>query len=708
MPQTPPSPRPVVRTAGVVRSLVRVLALGCAALSAATGSAAATGFAPEVAAPELGRPVDLAIQVRTDPNDPLEARCVAAELFIGERLVPGSSLRTAIEVLGPDSARIRVASSQVVDEPVVTLTVSAGCASRVARRYVLLVDPPALGSAAPVVSAAQAGLASTPAAPVAAPGAAPAAAAVSPQTAATGASPASMGMPTTAAGGNRATAEPGPGRPEPAAAPPARLAAQRAATDAARGARAATDPARATRAERTRRAAAAPAAAAPAAQPRLRLEPADAVAAAPGAATAEAIAVEQAMQAVADAASAARAAASAASAAQARVAGLEQTIEQLRAEAASQRRLATELEGRVARADSSGRWTLPLLLLVIVLAGTALWLARRVSALQRQRAAQWRQPAAGPATIDPFGERAGTSPIPFVTSEIRPGPAWPPPATAPGDSWPAIALAGGPVPPAGPVFVPEPDPDPLPSQRSTMLAAPNTVDATQPRDVSIEELIDLEQQAEFFVVLGQEEAAIDLLVEHLRQTGGGSPLPYLKLLEIYGRRNDREAYERMRSRFNRRFNAYAPEWGADLGHGRTLEDYRGVVPRLQELWPRPLDSMAELEALLFRRSRGELFELPAYREVLLLYSVARDLLDREAAETGTVDLLLPLGDAPVAHRPMAGTAPDDDDGAPVQEAGRGRPGPVDLDTGDPSGGRGSSFGSLDSPATRPFGRDGSG
>ena len=33
-----------------------------------------------------------------------------------------------------------------------------------------------------------------------------------------------------------------------------------------------------------------------------------------------------------------------------------------------------------------------------------------------------------------------------------------------------------------------------------------------PRDVSVEELIDLEQQAEFFVVLGQDEAAIDLLM----------------------------------------------------------------------------------------------------------------------------------------------------------------------------------------------------
>jgi hypothetical protein len=167
---------------------------------------------------------------------------------------------------------------------------------------------------------------------------------------------------------------------------------------------------------------------------------------------------------------------------------------------------------------------------------------------------------------------------------------------------------------------------------------------SSPRDVSIEELLDLEQQAEFFIVLGQDEAAIDLLVDHLRDTGGGSPLPYLKLLEIYRRRNDRDAYERTRARFNHRFNAYAPEWSADLQQGRSLEDYPGVIPRLQQVWARPLDAMAELESLLFRKSLGQLFELPAYREVLFLYSLARDLLDRESAGSGDVDLLLPMAD----------------------------------------------------------------
>jgi hypothetical protein len=209
----------------------------------------------------------------------------------------------------------------------------------------------------------------------------------------------------------------------------------------------------------------------------------------------------------------------------------------------------------------------------------------------------------------------------------------------------------------------------------------STADETAPRDVSIEELIDLEQQAEFFIVLGQDGAAIELLVEHLRHTGGGSPLPYLKLLEVYRRRGDRDDYERLRQRFNQRFNAYAPDWEADLLAGRTLDSYSGVIPRLQQVWARPLDAMAELEALLFRKSRGELFDLPAYREVLFLYALARDLLDREAADTGSVDLLLPLADggdfSSTAPAPFLGLEAD---GTPGDDALDNRPTmPLDFD-----------------------------
>ena len=163
-----------------------------------------------------------------------------------------------------------------------------------------------------------------------------------------------------------------------------------------------------------------------------------------------------------------------------------------------------------------------------------------------------------------------------------------------------------------------------------------------PRDVSIEELIDLEQQADFFVVLGQEDAAIDLLMGHVRSSGGASPLPYLKLLEIYRRRGDQDAYERVRERFNRRFSAYAPDWNSDLVEGRTLDDYAPMLRQLQRLWDEPQRVTQMLDAALMRQdSEGETYDLPAYRELLFLYSIARDL-GEHPSNARAVDLELPM------------------------------------------------------------------
>jgi hypothetical protein len=176
------------------------------------------------------------------------------------------------------------------------------------------------------------------------------------------------------------------------------------------------------------------------------------------------------------------------------------------------------------------------------------------------------------------------------------------------------------------------------------LPEPELAVAGEPRrPMSAEELIDLEQQAEFFVVLGQDDAAIDLLMGHVRSTGGVSPLPYLKLLEIYRRRGEREPYDRIRERFNRRFNAYAPEWDVDPEQGLSLEGYPEVMQRLQDVWGAPSQAMDLLDTALFKRDAGPTFDVPAYRELLFLYSTARDLAERDVGPDG-VDLLLPLND----------------------------------------------------------------
>jgi hypothetical protein len=193
--------------------------------------------------------------------------------------------------------------------------------------------------------------------------------------------------------------------------------------------------------------------------------------------------------------------------------------------------------------------------------------------------------------------------------------------------------------PAAAAFVSAPDTLPLPAH------AAEPASKAPRRELSVEELIDLEQQAEFFVVLGQDEAAIDLLMGHLRSTGGSSPLPYLKLLEIYRRQGDSEAYNRTRERFNRRFNAYAPDWDSDPQQGRSLEAYPEVIERLQAMWSRPSEVIELLDAALFRRDQSEdTFDVPAYRELVLLYSVIRDIAEHDDSGA-VVDLLLPIDPA---------------------------------------------------------------
>ena len=81
-------------------------------------------------------------------------------------------------------------------------------------------------------------------------------------------------------------------------------------------------------------------------------------------------------------------------------------------------------------------------------------------------------------------------------------------------------------------------------------------------ELSVQALTDLAQQADFFVALGQDDAAVELLMGLVRSDGETGAMPYLKLLKIYRRRGDGDAYERIRERFNRRFNVSAPAWGA--------------------------------------------------------------------------------------------------------------------------------------------------
>jgi hypothetical protein len=593
---------------GKTRSTIAMLAL------VAAGPATALGFGDFRAQVLLGQPLNLAVPVSLAEGETLGTECAAAEVQIGEsRLQPGMVRVRVTRGRDSSEAVIRVVSNTVVDEPVVHVTVSAGCPPRMTRTMVLLADPPLVGTAGagqpggtvPDASLAPAGTAAASPAQASGPAAAPA------QTSAP-----------------RAARPPVPTRA-------ARTADRRtpaAGTEAgAPGATTAARPAR-------------PAAAPRVGRPRLQLD-------APTVSASQlAVQAAEAQASAAEAqASAARLAAvtaeAAASAAQQRLKDVEAEMARLRAEAQAQTAALVELRRQIAQDQAQRQqqasWVNPLLLAAtVVMAVLALWIAlrsRRQEPLPAQRDVWWDKGGASePPAVDP-DEDSVYQPSTFKSSSRVPLkiPSAPAPLGAREGPPTNIGLDSLIAPPtvAAPMAV-------------TIPPMPPRADESN-RAVSVDEQIDLEQQADFFIALGHDESAVDLLMAHLRSTGGGTPLPFLKLLEIHRRRGDREAYERTRVRFNQRFNSVAPEWHSDPGVGRSLEDYPLVVGRIQHAWPRPLDAMAELEALLFRRGAGaELFDLPAYQEVLFLYQLARDLHQADQPEEAdNVDVLLPIGAA---------------------------------------------------------------
>lgn len=597
--------------------LLAVCLLGCL-----SSTATALGLGSGATSAVLGQPLDFVVPLRVDPQDEGAGDCVSADVSFGEARLSTTTVSARVEGRSASSpGQVRVTTSQVVDEPVVNLTLSVGCRARVSRQYTILADPPTLRPVAPEPEPARA-------APRA-----PATSAAVPPSRAAAPRPrveASSSLPTTGASEAPAAARPAR-KPRPAGRTEAPVRSAAAAIPKETGTR--SKPA--------------------VVGPRLQLDPLEAPVQEPALRMSTALAsepeasgpqAEQRRQAAAAAWKALNATPEDVARDNERLLALEATLKQLREESAQTRQSLDTLNARLREAEAArGNGALVYVLgaLCVALAALAAWLARR-------------QPRTGPRWWSPSALGAHAA-APVTREEVEASLV--PEATA-ADEWhapPSRLVRDGGRTPTGPSVLQDPARrrDPM-----TTLAAPFMADRTMvlPRSavtggpaspaangkVSVEELIDLEQQAEFFEALGQDEAAIELLHSHLNEHPDASPLPYLKLLEIHRRQGDRQAYEDIQTHFNERFNAYAPSWEEDLQDGRTLEDYPGVISRLQSLWETPQRALDVLQASLLRRDEAtQTFDLPAYRELLILYSVARDRVGHPGGHTA-VDVLLPL------------------------------------------------------------------
>jgi hypothetical protein len=602
------------------RLLVRLLARALIVLAAPLGAqqAAALGWARAHPAATLGYPLDFQVALRLDPDETITHECVAAEVMVGDVVLPREAVGASLD-LSQDTPTIRVRTRKAIEEPVVIVSVTAGCRSTVTRQFTLFADPPGLAMTPPAAAVA----------PAPAPDGDAAAQAGSQFAAAPHPTPVSdrvaASLPA-AASFNAETPRPvAKKRPRMAVRSPSATAPLQVAAAQPRRPEAGA-PSRPARPARPASVAAKTAVRAPE-RARLRLDRAelfDQIAAAAAAASAAA-AQEQVARAAEQAASAAHAAASAAAA---RVSTLERELQTLRQEAQANREATARLSRALADADERGRWTPWLVALMAGLAMTAAWLWVRLREAQREAQAAWWE-------VQRAGEDA-------AAAAAAPAPE---PAPQPLPRAPALA----PLPEPATSRLPSPMLSPLRAaddEPAAVVASEATDDdgAHRPaREISIDELLDLEQQAEFFVVLGQDDAAADLLVGHLRSTGGAVPMPYLKLMEIHRRSGDEAAYERIRERFHQRFNALAPAWGEPVHADRTLDDYPEVLAQIERAWANPVDAMALLETLLFRSDGRELFDLAAYREVMFLYTLARDVHEAANPKAERVDVLLPLG-----------------------------------------------------------------
>ncbi len=175
--------------------------------------------------------------------------------------------------------------------------------------------------------------------------------------------------------------------------------------------------------------------------------------------------------------------------------------------------------------------------------------------------------------------------------------------------------------------------------------------APRGNSVKVEEISDVTQEAEFWISMNDPQRAIEILAAQEQLEHPDSPVPWLFLLDLYRTVNDQQKYDRLRDRFIVFFNANIPEFETNLSTlpSRHLEDFPHLMQKICEAW-NGNNIISYLESLLVDDREGKRagFDLPVYRDILMLLGIAHEL-DRIMAIEGPVkemrsevDVKLPL------------------------------------------------------------------
>jgi hypothetical protein len=149
--------------------------------------------------------------------------------------------------------------------------------------------------------------------------------------------------------------------------------------------------------------------------------------------------------------------------------------------------------------------------------------------------------------------------------------------------------------------------------------------------LDVTELSQVTDEAQVYADLGRNDQAIEILRSHIDSLMGerSSPAPWLMIFDLYRRTNNRAGYDELAPQFRRHFNGRMPDWdsyGHELALDDGLEAFPHLVARIERDWG-TADARKFLEELLYDNRGGSRlgFSLAAYRDILLLLQIHEGL-----------------------------------------------------------------------------------
>ena len=530
----------------------------------------------------VGQHLDVVVPVQMDAGEDAASLCFDAEVFHGDTRQEASRVRVLIEATAQaQTANVRVVSSALIDEPVVTVYLRTGCGQKTTRRYVLLADFPSEVA--------------TPTVP--------------PQNAAhIAASAPAQGVATPASPGS-ASATSTPVMPVPAA-KQRKVRAPRPTVHQEAASKRPDAKAAVVSSNRT--------------QSRLKLDPlellSDRVADIDSYMTftppEDALRTMQKMQ------------------------TLESDVKALLASATKSEASLLDLKARLQKAESERFprgiiFGLIALVLVCLAAIAFLWTRQRRS--YSEGGDWWHGVNAVPASASPEHEHKSLPESVDVSKPAEDGlPATKTePSAAPTgvtidahlSSEPGVKLMEMSESDFDQLMQPEaagrlPRKPPSP-QTPAVVAQPGPAHL-----INSESTLDIRQQAEFFVSLGQTDRAMRILKKQIDEGEEPNPFVYLDLFSIFHSLGLKNEFQLLRKDFNLLFNGNVPAFALFKDEGRGLDAYPEFLSRITSLWPTP-KALEVIEACIYQDpwdAKSQHFDLAAFRDLLLLHAIVQNVV----------------------------------------------------------------------------------